>query len=114
MLDGCFFTKRTFADTPFIELLFVRMQRLLNQKSLARYLGVTARTVRRWKEDDIGPPSARLHINKRRVYYRLESVIDWLESLTDEGLKSLALGVETPVPGRPLPTTQSRHPEPFV
>lgn len=89
------------------------MQELLNQKTLAQYLGVTARTIRRWNEEGIGPSRVRLDERHKRFYYRLEIVKNWLESLTDEGLRSLALGVETRVPCQPSPTTQNPHLESF-
>jgi DNA-binding transcriptional MerR regulator len=45
---------------------------------LARELGVSTRTIRRWRTLRIGPP--HLKCGPRRVLYKLDQVREWLDA----------------------------------
>lgn len=48
---------------------------LLSEEDLARELGLTARTLRRWRALREGPPWLRVG---RQIFYRREAVLGWL------------------------------------
>lgn len=59
--------------------------RLLNQKTLARFLGVDRTTVYRWRENELwgGKPLGPQPIQVgKRFYYSYAVVLSWLESNT--------------------------------
>lgn len=82
--------------------------RILNQKSLAHLLGIDRKTLYRWHDQKIGPPRVLV---KKRYYYVMGSVEQWLKTLNDLSLRSLASVEPLPTHDRPLPTNRSRHPE---
>lgn len=49
----------------------------LTQAQAAAELGITDRTLKRWHTDRIGPPRTKIGA---RVYYRKDSVAEWLKS----------------------------------
>ena len=82
--------------------------RILNQKGLAHLLGIDRTTIHRWHAKQIGPPRILI---KKRYYYVIGSVEQWLKTLNDLSLKTLVSVDETPTLDQPSPTNQSRHPE---
>ena len=50
----------------------------LRPEDLAEQLGVTTRTLRRWRTLRIGPP--QLKCGPRRILYKVEDVRAWLDS----------------------------------
>ena len=78
--------------------------RLLNQKGLAQFLGINRTTILRWHWKQIGPP--RLLIRKR-YYYTVGAVEEWLETLNDLSLRTLALDAPLQAPDPPSPTAQN-------
>jgi excisionase family DNA binding protein len=54
-------------------------QTLLNQKQLATLLGISERTLERWRSEHLGPPFVRL-VGSGSVRYRKADVDQWLET----------------------------------
>lgn len=78
--------------------------RILNQKALAHLLGIDRKTLYRWHDQKIGPPRILV---KKRYYYVMMSVQEWLKTLNDHSLRSLVSVDAIPVPGLPSPIGQS-------
>ena len=51
---------------------------LLNQQQLANLLGISARTLERWRSEHLGPPFIRL-VGLGSVRYRRADIDHWLE-----------------------------------
>lgn len=53
---------------------------LLRPRDAARQLGITEKTLRRWRSESYGPRYVRLGQGLRgRVAYRLEDLVGWLK-----------------------------------
>jgi len=57
-------------------------ERLLSERELASYLGVSIDTIRRWRRKNEGPPY--LMAGPRRPRYRKSEVDAWLEREREE------------------------------
>jgi predicted DNA-binding transcriptional regulator AlpA len=49
----------------------------LRPEEMAQQIGVSTRTLARWQVHRIGPPRV---VIGRQIFYRLASVLEWLES----------------------------------
>lgn len=58
----------------------------LTIKETADQLGVSHRTLMRWKKNGFGPPVTRIG---HRLYYRRSSARQWLNSMEGQNLKDL-------------------------
>jgi len=52
---------------------------LLSQKQLAEILGVSPRTLERWRSEQQGPPFVQL-VRDGKVRYRVDDIARWLEA----------------------------------
>jgi predicted DNA-binding transcriptional regulator AlpA len=68
------------------EKISMEAMRILNQKSLANLLGIDRVTLWRWHDQRIGPPRILI---KKRHYYVLSSVQEWLQGLNDISIRRL-------------------------
>ena len=60
---------------------------LLRPQEAARQLGITEKTLRRWRSESYGPNYVRIGQGPRgRVAYRLEDLFTWLEQRAGVGL----------------------------
>lgn len=51
---------------------------LVDEKDAAELLGLTRRTLQKWRTDGRGPPHVK--ISQRCVRYRVEDIEEWIES----------------------------------
>ncbi len=64
-------------ETSSLELL--NLKRLISTAELAHLAGVSASSVRRWRDEDPQFPRARI-LGDRTLRWRLGEVLDWLDS----------------------------------
>lgn len=56
-----------------------------SEDELANEMGVSVRTIKRWRAARTGPPFMKL---ERRVYYRKRAVQEWMQGLDQDGQRS--------------------------
>ena len=54
-------------------------ERLLTRRQTAELIGTSARTLRRWEEQQVGPPALRF--SRRMTRYNIEAVREWLDTV---------------------------------
>src|SRR5947208_672664 len=53
-------------------------RQLVDRRQAAKLLGVTLRTLRRWQEDNQGPP--RVSFGARKIYYAMPDILEHLNA----------------------------------
>ena len=56
-------------------------ERLLTRRQTAELIGTSERTLRRWEEQQVGPPALRF--SRRMTRYNIEAVREWLDTVND-------------------------------
>jgi hypothetical protein len=54
----------------------IAVRQLVDRRAAAKLLGVTLRTLRRWHEDDQGPP--RVEFGPRKIFYAMPDILEHL------------------------------------
>jgi predicted DNA-binding transcriptional regulator AlpA len=60
-------------------------ERLLTRRQTAELIGTSARTLRRWEEQNKGPPALRF--SARMTRYNIEAVREWLEAVNVRAMR---------------------------
>ena len=71
-------------DSTHIESVTLPPADLVSERELARLLGKSLRTIRRWSVERRAPPKVRLG---KSIFFRRESVLRWIAS-QEEGVES--------------------------
>jgi predicted DNA-binding transcriptional regulator AlpA len=54
-------------------------ERLLTRRQTAELIGTSARTLKRWEQQKVGPPALRF--SRRMTRYNIEAVREWLDTV---------------------------------